>query len=132
MTPELQAEWQRHATRFMTRWLAMMEQRCRVRRERDRRISDLRDAVSKFVQEAEKRRVILKDIHITEAAILLGFAVFSFDDKQRRVLLELSSNYQLVGSVQWFNPESDAGESMNWLEGGGVNRAVCRLSVDGQ
>ncbi|MEU6646939.1 hypothetical protein ABZ863_30990 [Saccharomonospora sp. NPDC046836] len=128
MTPNLQDEWKRHATRFMTRWLVMMEQRCRVRRERDRRISDLRSAVATNVTQEEKRNVILKDIHITEAAIFLKIAVFSFDEKQRRVLSELQQDYSLLGDVQWFNPESDIETLKYWIDSDGHDKALCAVA----
>lgn len=128
MTPELQAEWQRHATRFMTRWLANMEQRCRVRRERDRRLTDLRESITKHVKQQEKRAVILKDVHITEAAIYLDVAVFSFDDTQRRVLAELHPHYSRLGALQWFNPERDAESSGAWLQSEGHDMNACRIS----
>ncbi|WP_410638072.1 hypothetical protein [Amycolatopsis sp. lyj-346] len=128
MTPELQMEWERHATRFMTRWLANMEQRCRVRRERDRRLADLRESIMAFVKQQEKRDVILKDVHITEAAIFFQVAVFSFDDTQRRVLSELRVHYELLGGVQWFNPESDGQHSLEWLQGGGHDANACQIA----
>ncbi|MFD2466005.1 hypothetical protein [Amycolatopsis silviterrae] len=131
MTPELQAEWEKHATRFMTRWLTNMEQRCRVRRERDRRIADLRESIVKFVTQEEKREVILKDVHITEAAIFFQVAVFSFDDTQRRVLSELHVHYERLGGVQWFNPESDGQPSLEWLRGGGHDAKACQIAKFG-
>ncbi|AIG78934.1 Hypothetical protein AJAP_30560 [Amycolatopsis japonica] len=72
--------------------------------------------------------VILKDVHITEAAIYLDVAVFSFDDTQRRVLAELYPHYSRLGAIQWFNPERDAESSTSWLQSEGHDMNTGRIS----
>lgn len=116
MTPALLEEWRTHASRTMTAWLVEMEQRGRVRRKRDRRVQDLRVAVS-HVSAVGVRDALAKDIHISEAAILNGYPVASRDDRQKGFLAELSRTYALAGRVQWMNPVSDLGWS-EWVQSG--------------
>jgi hypothetical protein len=118
MTPALQAEWKRHASRMMTSWLVSMEQRGRVRRERDRVVRDLRNA-TKGIGDPGIRNAIEKDLHLSEAAIIHGVPVASLDDRQRTFLRGLASAYAAAGRIQWVNPVSDAGWEP-WLEGGCV------------
>lgn len=116
MTPALQDEWRRHASRMMTSWLVSMEQRGRVRREKDRVVRDLRVAV-KTISNEGIRVAIEKDLHLSEAAVLHGVPVASLDDRQRRFLKSLSEAYPTAGRIQWLNPATDSGWE-TWLEGG--------------
>lgn len=123
MTPALQEEWKRHASRTMVAWLASMESRGRVRREADRRVNDLRAAVTD-IKDGGVRAAIQKDIHLSEAAIYHGFPVASQDDRQRKFLAQLSTQYALAGQVQWINPVTDPDAWEDWLVEGCIERDV--------
>ena len=127
MTPALQAEWKTHASRTMVAWLASMESRGRIRRESDRRVSDLRDAI-KSIQDSGIRAAMEKDAHLSEAAILNGLPVASQDDRQRSFLARLAADYPLAGRVQWINPVTDGETWKWWLLGGCVERDVHQCS----
>jgi len=129
ITPALQEEWKRHASRLMVSWLAAMELRGRVRRERDRNVSDLRAAVS-AVRDDGIRSALEKDLHLSEAAMLHGLPVASHDNKQRRYLVDLVDSYGTVGRVQWFSPVSDrATEWAPWIEDGCVDPEPFRVGA---
>lgn len=128
MTPALKEEWRRHASPTMVSWLASMENRRRVRKEEDRRVRDLREAVSS-VDDVGVRTALEKDIHISEAAILHGLPVASRDDRQRQFLSRISSHYPLAGRVQWFNPVVDA-DWEEWVRCGCVDRHSYRCCED--
>lgn len=127
MTPALQSEWKKHASRYMTNWLASMEQRRRVRRVSDRPLRDLRNAVS-TINDAGVRAAIDKDLHISEVALLEASPVASLDERQRRYLGELAASYELLGKLQWFNPITDTGWE-NWVGEGCSDIEVYRVSL---
>lgn len=130
MSPALHAEWRKHASRFMTSWLVSMEQRGRVRRERDRRVSDLRTAVDSVTDDGI-RTALEKDLHLSEAAVMHRVPVASLDDRQRRFLRELSPTYATAGKIQWLNPVSDAhGEWLEWIKGGCVSQTLFRTVAE--
>ena len=116
MSPDLKIEWELHASRFMSRWLANMTSRRRVRWIKDRRVSDFRRAALANAESPQEYEAIEKDAHITEAALLVGFGVISLDDRQRRLLRKMCEEYPLVGTIQWFNPTSEAEECLVWLQ----------------
>lgn len=122
LTSTLHDEWKLHASGMMSSWLTRMELRGRVRREKDRRVSDLRQAVDRETDPGV-RAALLKDVHISEAAILHGIPVASRDDRQRGYLKLVSADYDLAGRVQWFNPISDE-EWEGWVRGGCIDRSV--------
>jgi hypothetical protein len=123
-TPALRAEWRRHASPTMTSWLAGMETRGRVRREKDAPVRDLRGAVAK-VDDSNVRAALEKDLHLSEAAILRGLPVASQDDQQRKFLARLAGEYGLAGQVQWLNPVTEAPEEWEkWIMEGCPDRTV--------
>jgi len=129
MTPALQAEWKRQASRLMVSWLAGMELRGRVRHERDRNVSDLRSAVAQ-VEDAGIRAALEKDLHLSEAAVFHGLPVASHDNKQRRFLGKLVPAYSTVGRVQWFSPVSDhVGDWQPWVQAGCGDAEAFRVSA---
>ncbi|MDI2097564.1 hypothetical protein [Ruicaihuangia caeni] len=102
----------------MVAWLAAMELRGRIRRERDRNVSDLRAAVAQ-VEDDGIRSALEKDLHLSEAAVLNGLPVASHDNKQRRYLVALIPIYSTVGRIQWFSPISDSHDDWGpWVEAG--------------
>lgn len=123
MTPALQAEWHRHASKTMVAWLANMESRDRVRRLKDGPVRDLRNAIAN-VKDDGIRTALEKDIHLSEAAILHGLPVASQDDKQRKFLRGVAAEYALAGRVQWLNPVSSTGGWSEWIKGGCNDRAL--------
>lgn len=123
MTPALQAEWRKHASRLMTAWLVVMEQRGRVRRSADRRVADLRAAILDL-PDPGIRAELEKDLHLSEVAIMHGVPVMSLDDKQRRFLRDLAETYAASGRIQWVNPHrDDVALWTDWLLSGCVDRS---------
>ncbi|MFF2270030.1 hypothetical protein ACFVTZ_17340 [Cellulosimicrobium cellulans] len=116
LTPILEEEWRKHATRTFVSWWAAMESRKRIRRESDRRVGDYRRALEE-VEDAGVADAMAKDAFLVEAAILHGFHVASQDERQRRYIAALSSEYALLSGVQWFNPVIDS-EWEEWIAGG--------------
>ncbi|MFC9919655.1 hypothetical protein [Agromyces binzhouensis] len=124
MTPMLHEEWKKHAPRIMTSWLASMESRGRVRREPDRPVRDLRDAIA-IVKDGGIRTALEKDLHLSEGAIINALPVASRDDKQRRYLADLEGAYERVGRIQWLNPETSSPQDWGpWIESGCTDSTV--------
>lgn len=113
ITPALHDEWRKHASRVFLSWWANMESRRRVRQEDDKRLNDYREYLSS-IQDHGIREAMEKDAHLVELALLKGYPVASQDDKQRRYIADISANYQLARTVQWFNPVSSQGWD-TWL-----------------
>lgn len=128
ITPALQREWHRHAPRMVAAWLARMESTHRIRRAPDKPVRDLRKALA-CVSDAGKRVAIEKDLHLSEAAILLNLPVASRDERQRRYLGELAPTYAAAGRVQWMNPaKNDEPEWTEWIMRGCTDQVVYRTA----
>lgn len=113
-SPELEAEWTKHASRAFNRWWASMESRRRIRHIEDRRVADYRNAIKKL-DDAGIKAAMEKDAFLVELAILHWFAVASRDDRQRKYVVKLGADYEVLQKVQWFNPSE---QWVDWLRGG--------------
>ncbi|GAA1910965.1 hypothetical protein GCM10009737_10520 [Nocardioides lentus] len=98
-----------------------MESRRRVRREADAPVRDLRSEIAAVADDGI-RAALLKDIHLSEAAILYGVPVASQDSRQRRYLEQVGESYALAAKVQWFNPVQDS-DWETWVYNGCVERS---------
>ena len=128
MTPTLRDEWRKHASPTMVGWLASMESRKRVRKEKDLPVRDLRAAVAE-IEDPGVRGAVEKDLHLSEAALMHGVPVASQDDRQRSFLTSLGASYPLASSIQWFNPVTDADWEV-WVRGGCPDRTSYRCRAD--
>jgi hypothetical protein len=127
MTPLLQKEWKKHASRFSTRWLVKLENRGDVYRLSDKRVADFRRAIPQALKAKDERDAVLKDAHLTEVALLHDFSVISMDDKQRGLLARVAEIYELLTKIQWFSPRSDGEICLSWLSTGNQDTRVCFL-----
>lgn len=108
-----------------------MESRGRVRREPDRPVRDLRNAVAK-VDNDGVRAALEKDIHLSESAILNGLPVASRDERQRKFLSELAEDYGAAGRIQWLNPVSHEAEEWSaWVHEGCIDRSAYIVAAEG-
>lgn len=112
MTPALLAEWRKHASRIMTRWLVVMESRGRISHKQDKRVGSIRRDVTR-VSDVGIRVALEKDLHITEAAITNSWPVISRDARQKRYLKSLHDIGNTdVGRIHWADPITD----VTWRE----------------
>jgi len=126
LTPALEDEWLRHASRAFISWWASMEARRRVRRERDRRLADYRRMIEAIPQ-AGIRALLEKDAHIVEMAALKHYPVISQDDAQARHVAKLAANYSLLGDIQWCNPVTSSAWE-DWLRSGCTDTTAYKLT----
>jgi hypothetical protein len=115
MTRTLRREWMDHASRYMLRFLARMESRRKVDNYSEKRVADFRSAIENHVDQQGKRAEIYKDAHLTEAALLHSIAIMSIDEKQRRMLADLSEHYLPLQNLQWFNPCHESDDIQYWM-----------------
>ncbi len=91
-----------------------MENRSRVIHKKDKSVADFRKSVSQIADDGVKA-AILKDRHLSEAAIVQGFGVLSLDDKQQSYLASIAdTGYAAAGRIAWVNPSTHE-DCADWL-----------------
>lgn len=134
-TEAIDAEWQKHQSRFTTRWLVSMYKRRRVcavdaplhknlRQKIESIVSDERTHKALFgdvshtqaVEQAEKMRLaMLKDAHLIEAALRSERIVCSLDDTMRNYFHLCTSLIGLLKRIVWVNPCNEKEQVVLWL-----------------
>ena len=129
LSPEMEREWIKHASKFFVKWWAIMESRGKLRREVDVRVNDYRNSL-RLVSDADIVGAMLKDAHIVELSLLKNYPVASRDSKQRRYVKNLSESYHLLKKIQWFDPVESRGWE-DWLRSGCAdNNIYCEVEAE--
>lgn len=137
-TEAIDAEWQRHQSRFTARWLVSMYKKGRVcpvdapihqnlRHKIESIVSDAQAhnvlfgdmPHSQAVEQAEKMRLaMLKDAHLIEAALRSERIVCSLDDTMRGYFHLCVPLIGMLKRIVWVNPCNEEEQVIIWLSEG--------------
>lgn len=115
-TPELLAEWNKHASNYSSQWLTTMISKSRYRFLTDYKIIALRELISKLLQ--NDRVPLEKDVHLVEAALEKCLRIISGDEKAKRKFTKLSATFSELQKIFWVNPNPDFNGCILWLQKG--------------
>lgn len=115
MSPPLDDEWRRHASRFTRKWLVGMYARRRVLRLTPDPFAPLHAACA-ALPEGRSRRAIEKDLHLIDAAFAADRRVLSNDNEVRADLRELASRLTALRRLLWADPTE--GGCIAWVGAG--------------
>lgn len=121
LTPEQDAEWRKHRSRYTLGWLRQMAARGKWHLLPADPKTGLLERVDALPDDGTVDRVeMLKDVHLVEAAMATDGLVLSMDDKMYR---RLNRHYIAIGiqkQVAWMNPEAPDEACCRWLEKGAL------------
>ena len=130
LTPVLHGEWKKHAGTYAVRWLAVMMSRGRVLHRNDVRSADLHEAIA-AIEDAGIRAALLKDVHISDAAVMNSCPVVSTDGRQFRYLGMVAGLYPRAGRIQWMNPEVvEEATWKKWLANTELDEVIFRVAPE--
>jgi hypothetical protein len=112
------AEWRKHAAGFSVRWLAAMESKGKVRRLADSELILLNPHVEETPLTPQRRRAVLKDLHLIEAALAVDQAVLSMDESVRAALTDIVPHVPGLKDIVWVNPAKVEDDALAWLKAG--------------
>lgn len=120
MTPELRAEWRRHASRFSRTWLVSMERKGKVKNIETPLNSELREKLRNFaLNEALNVDQILKDVHLLEASMSVGQRIVSYERYVRRQYAKAAQGkLPELRPIMWVDPCIDSENPLTWLQSG--------------
>lgn len=122
MTPEIQEEWRRHASRYTYRWLRRMFARRLVDRCTVATNDPLRQRVAGMLPSAG-------DLHLLEAAVATDKLVASQDERARAAFRIMSGKIREIQIVVWVNPTRKEESPIDWLTSGAVAEANRQLGA---
>ena len=79
---------------------------------------ELRHKVEVVAFSENKRRAMLKDIHLVEAAFKADKIVISMDEKVRNCFHETAQTISILKQIAWVNPSNDEKTPLEWLQDG--------------
>lgn len=127
MSPAIQAEWDKHQSRFARTWRASMVARKKLLLSDMDERRDIRQEIEQAPVAESLKKAMHKDCHLLESAIATDNRIVSLDDKVRH-LFKSELDVQDVNSVMWVNPIVDPEQLLVWLEEGSPDRQEYKLS----
>lgn len=118
ISKEIKDEWNKHQTDYSRRWRVLMTSRKRIFPLKDTLNSSIRENIEITSLSVKKRREMIKDVHLIEAAILTHNRIISSDDKARFNFSDLSNNVGEIRSITWVNPINNEEVPIEWIQNG--------------
>jgi hypothetical protein len=117
-SPAIKAEWDEHQSRFATQWLVSMMQLKKLWDVKTQDIAELREAIDKHSIDPNVAPIMLKDVHLIEAALATDGRVASLDSNARGHFGRLAARLNSVRHILWVDPASEDEHAVRWLEAG--------------
>lgn len=127
VTPEIEAEWKLHQSRFFRQWRVAMYARRRVRRAPECHNVNLRRRVGTLEISEKRKGEILKDLHLIEAAAATDRAVCSTDETVHGYLTEHCNVLSECREIEWVNPDLDGERAKQWLLEGAPSERLRKI-----
>ena len=118
LTRAIQEEWNKHqsiATSTWRRTMIAQKRMCLIHAPADTR---LRQKVEQCASSENKRKAMLKDIHLMEAAIQADKIVISMDETVRNCFREITHKIRPMAYIAWVNPSIIEEKPIEWLQNG--------------
>jgi hypothetical protein len=128
MTPEIEEEWDNHASNNAFKWLRQMNARKKIARLESCYDQSLRDKIEIFAKNETAKELMLKDCILVEGAIKTDKIIFSLDEKARTEFDEIArAKVKALKVIMWSNPTKVEEECILWLEKGAKNEKKRKL-----
>ena len=118
LTRAIQEEWNKHQSIASLNWRATMIAQKRVCLIRVPADDELRAQVDQCASTENKRKAMLKDIHLIEAAHKADKIVISMDETVRQCFREITHQIRPLALIAWVNPCIFEEIAIDWLQNG--------------
>ena len=105
MTEAIQTEWNRHMSRFTSRWFRSMVAKKKIHRCEGMQLAHLDEACEML--SAHEQDGLRKDLHLIEAACEGDGIVVTRDDAVLQIWQKCQDRFGLSKPIQWINPVTD-------------------------
>jgi hypothetical protein len=118
LTRAIQEEWNKHQSIASLNWRATMIAQKRVCLIRTPVNNELRQKVEQCASSDNKRKAMLKDFHLVEAAYQADKIVISMDETIRNCFREITHKIRPLAFIAWVNPCISEETPVDWLKNG--------------
>lgn len=81
-------------------------------------LADVRYGIENGPWSKGQRQILMKDIHLIEAALSSDRVVISLDEKARSLFREAAAGIKILADVVWVNPDGAEDHCLSWLKAG--------------
>ena len=129
VTGPVEEEWDRHNSRWASRWRTEMDDSEKVLRPDVCQDAELRSEIKALVASSSEITIYLEDdAHLVEACREGDLIIASGDKRARRGFARCASSVGWLGEVVWVNPVTDT-DLVDWLKRGAPSEESRRLSA---
>ena len=118
LTRAIQEEWNKHQSIATLTWRRTMIAQKRVCLIHTPVNEELRQNVAQYASSDNKRKAMLKDIHLIEAAHQADKIVISMDETVRNCFREIIHKIRPLAFIAWVNPRIVEETALEWLQNG--------------
>lgn len=129
MTDAIQAEWERHRSKYAKKWLRSMwakKQVVQIEVVRDER---LRTRISNSVVSQTEKNAVGKDMHLIEAALATDKLIALRDEAVRAAFRAAAQPVKVLRRIVWVNPTNKGEAPVDWLRSGAKSERERQLGV---
>ncbi len=128
MTDQIKKEWNDHQSNFTRTWLYKMFGARKVVFIDDASNPDLRRKIMSSAHSKKDCVVMIKDVHLLEAASVTDNSIISMDETVHDLFKDASSKVGEIRTILWTNPDRDYEEKIRWLEEGAELKEKWKLA----
>ena len=118
MTDAIRDEWDRHQSLYARLWRGAMTRKRKVDRLGDDPDASTAERIGAIPMSDKKRRAVLKDRHLLDAALRADGIIASLDDEALGILREILPHWRVIKRVVWVNPARPDEKCCDWLAAG--------------
>ena len=124
MTATIQEEWNNHQSSFARKWRRSMVAKRKLVVFAPSQREDIRQGIGQQGVSDSKKKAMLKDCHLIEAALVTNFSIISLDDTARDLFCTTTDSFTDLRAVLWVNPVHDHEKVIGWLRDGAPSEGV--------
>jgi hypothetical protein len=118
LTPPIREEWNKHQSRFASRWRTSMMARKKIEIVKVASEHSLANRLTRTGRNEYVAAILEKDRRLIEAALATDQRVASLDDQVRKHLQATVAKLPEVAAVCWVNPAKSEEQCIAWLKSG--------------
>ncbi len=118
MSTDIEREWNDHHSGFSTDWLTTMTTTGKVLNLGNVQDQELRNKIELFAPDIHIYKIMQKDTHLLEAALMTDKIVASRDDRVRGHFGSACQHIEEIRDVMWVNPVVEEDACAGWLKQG--------------
>ena len=132
MSTDIEREWNDHYSGFSTDWLTTMTTTGKVHNLGNVQDQELRNKIELSAPDIHIFKIMQKDTHLLEAALVTDMTVASSDKRVHGHFCHVCQHIEEIRAVMWVNPVVAEDACAGWLKQGAPEEAETSIRLPSQ